>query len=89
MDKYIGKVVLIELPNIGRPRYRWIVRKKDDGRFIARTPKIGVLIRELNLLRDADFGKETVLPKGAKVCIIKGRSRKKGGSKKNKTVRKR
>ena len=88
MDKYIGKVVLIEIPNVARPRYRWIVRKRDDGRYMVRTPKIGTLIRELNLLRDIDFGKETALPKGAKVRITKGRSRRKGGSKKNKTVRK-
>ena len=26
-DKYIGKVLLVELPNNLRPRYRWIVKK--------------------------------------------------------------
>jgi hypothetical protein len=55
MDKYIGKVILVNLPNNKRPRYRWIVRKRDDGRYIVRTPKIGVLIRDLNLKRDRDF----------------------------------
>ncbi len=60
MDKYIGKVILVNLPNNKRPRYRWIVRKRDDGRYIVRTPKIGVLIR------DQDFGKETLLPKNSK-----------------------
>ena len=27
-DKYVGKVVLVNLPNNKRPRYRWIVKKK-------------------------------------------------------------
>lgn len=49
MDKYIGKVILVNLPNNKRPRYRWIIRKRDDGRYIVRTPKICVLIRDLNL----------------------------------------
>ncbi len=35
-DKHIGKVVLVELPNSSRPRNRWIVKKRDDGRYIAR-----------------------------------------------------
>jgi hypothetical protein len=38
----------------------------DYGRYIVRTPKIGVLIRDLNLKRDKDFGKETLLPKNSK-----------------------
>ena len=66
MDKNIGKVILVNLPNTKRSQYRWIVRKRDDGRYIVRTPKIGVLIRELNLKRDKDFGKETLLPKNSK-----------------------
>ena len=60
MDKYIGKVILVNLPNNKRPR------KRDDGRYIVRTPKIGVLIRDLMLKRDKDFGKETLLPKNSK-----------------------
>jgi hypothetical protein len=60
MDKYIGKVILVNLLNNKRPR------KRDDGRYIIRTPKIGVLIRELSQKRDKDFGKETLLPKNSK-----------------------
>ena len=60
-DKYIGKVILVNLP-----RHRWIVRKRDDGRYIVRTPKIGIRIGELDLLRNDDFGKETLLPKNSK-----------------------
>ena len=65
-DKYIGKVILVHLPNVKRPRYRWVVKKRDDGRYIVRTPKLGILIRELKLKRNKDFGKETLLPKDAR-----------------------
>lgn len=61
-DKYINKVILVKLPNNSRQRYRWITRKNNKGRYYARTPKIGVLIRELDLKRDSDYGKETILP---------------------------
>jgi hypothetical protein len=63
-DKYIGKVELVKLPNNKRPRYRWIVKKRDDGRYIARAPKIGVLIRDLNKKFDWDYNSEHLLPKG-------------------------
>ena len=60
MDKYIGKVILVNIPNNKQPR------KRDDGRYIVRTPKVGVLIRELSLKKNKDFGKETLLPKNSK-----------------------
>ena len=60
MDKNIGKVVLLNLHNTKRPQYRWIVRKRDDGRYIVRVPKIGVK-------RDYDYGKESVFPNGSKL----------------------
>ena len=63
LDKYIGKVILLKLPNNKRRRYRWITRKNDKGRYYARAPKIGVLIRDLNLKREKDYNKETILPK--------------------------
>ena len=43
MDKNIGKVVFLILPNIKRPQYRWIVR----------VPKVAVLLRNLHLKRNA------------------------------------
>jgi hypothetical protein len=64
-DKYIGKVILVDLPNVSRPRYRWIVKKRDDGRYITRTPKVGVLLRELKLKHTKDYGEETLLHKNA------------------------
>ena len=64
-DKHIGKVILVKLPNNVRRRYRWITRKNEKGRYYARAPKIGVLIKKLDLKRDSDYGKETLLPVNA------------------------
>ena len=62
-DKYVGKVVLVNLQNNKTPRYRWIVKKRDDGRYIARVPKIGVLVRDLNKKLEKDYNSEHLLPK--------------------------
>ena len=64
-DKYTGKVLLVNLPNNQRPRYRWIVRKRDDNRYIIRAPKKGVKIKNLDLKRNADYNKEHLMPKKA------------------------
>lgn len=66
MEKYIGQVIFVILPNTKRPRWRWIIRKRNDNRFIARVPKIHTKIRELHLKRDNDYGKEVLLPIGSK-----------------------
>ena len=65
-DPYVGKVLLVDLPGANRPRYRWFVKKREDNRYIVRTPKIGVKISNLTRKRDTDFGKETLLPLSAK-----------------------
>jgi len=62
-DKYVGKVLMVQLPNNVRPRFRWIVTKRDDGRYIARAPKIGVLVRDLDKKLDKDYNSEQLLPK--------------------------
>ena len=67
MNKYTGKIILIQLPKNVRPRYRWIVRKREDGRFIVRAPHANVLVRNLKYKRDTDFGKESLLPLGSKI----------------------
>ena len=85
MDKYIGKVILLYLPNNKRPRYRWIVRKRDDGRYIVRAPKIGTLRKDINLKRNSDFNKETLLPKNSKIYEYQNEISKKSHTKKNKT----
>lgn len=69
MEKYIGKVILVHLPGMKRPQYRWIVRKRDDERLIIRVPKSGILIRELNLKRCNDYGKDLLLPFGSKPYV--------------------
>ena len=62
-----GGSMLVRVEISGSIHYRWIVKKRDDGRYIVRAPKIGVRIRDLHLLRNADFGKETLLPIHAKL----------------------
>ena len=84
-DKYVGKVVLVNLPNNKRPRHRWIVKKNDDGRYIARTPKIGVLIRDLNKKLEKDFNSEHLLPKN--ISFWKSASKSKRGPRRVKRSR--
>jgi hypothetical protein len=84
MDKYIGQVILVELPNSKSRRYRWIVRKRDDNRYIVRIPRTGVLLKELKLKRSKDFGAEVLLPIGTKPFDIKAKIKlSKKTSKKN------
>ena len=64
--KDIGKVLLVNIPPNKRSRYRWITRINENGRFIARAPKIGVRIRDLDLKRNSDYGPERVLPVSAR-----------------------
>lgn len=63
---YLGKVLLVDLPGNERARYRWFVKQREDKRYIVRSPKIGVKISNLTRKRNTDFGKETLLPLGAK-----------------------
>ena len=90
---YVGKIVYVELPNTKRKRLRWIVRTREDGRYIIRTPKIGVLIRDLNKKRDSDYGKETLMPLSAKIVERRTsrsrRSRRKSRSKRRSTRQRR
>lgn len=64
-DRFVGKVLYVQLPDTDRPRWRWIVSKREDGRYIVRIPKFGVSISDLDLKRDSDYGKEQLLPLGA------------------------
>jgi len=73
MDKHLGKVILVVLPKVKYPQYRWIVRKREDGRYIVRVPKIGVLLRELKLKRTNDYGKEILLPLKSKPHYTTGK----------------
>ncbi len=90
-DKYVGKVLMVQLPNNLRPRFRWIVKKRDDGRYIARSPKIGVLIRDLDKKLDKDYNSEHLLPKNFSFWKSLSKSKKSKKSKKsgkNKTKKK-
>tara|TARA_A100001015_G_scaffold263409_1_gene310363 strand:+ start:1693 stop:1998 length:306 start_codon:yes stop_codon:yes gene_type:complete len=67
IDKYIGKAVYLKLPNNSQKRWYWIVRKKKNNRYIIRSPKIGVLIKDLNKLNNSDYDSEKIMPVGTKL----------------------
>lgn len=66
------EVVRVKLPGRKRTVYRMIINKREDGRYIVRSPKNNVMIRDLFLMRDEDYGKESLLPIGA-IILKKGR----------------
>jgi len=66
------EIVRVKVPGRNRTVYRMIVKKREDGRYIVRAPKNNVMIRDLFLMRDTDYGKESLLPIGA-VILKKGR----------------
>ena len=64
----VGKVLMVYLPNNLNARFRWITKYNDrTGRFYARSPKIGVKIRNLKDKISSDYNKETLLPADTKV----------------------
>ena len=85
LDKKVGKVVYLTMPDKSQPVFRWIVQKREDGRFIVRAPKAGVSIKDLKLLRPSDYGKEQLLHKDAKEFKVGTSKAKKAVTKKNKT----
>ncbi len=60
----------------GRARYRWITEIRPDGRMKGRAPKIGVLVRDLCLLRPSDFGPEKLLPASETIRKTPNRTRR-------------
>ena len=66
-DKYIGKVIYLKLPKNKWHQIFWIVRKNENGKYIIRSPKIGVLLNDLNKLRDCDYGPEKLMPIGTNI----------------------
>ena len=65
-ESHVGKITLIYMDKMkkkqARSVYRWIVQKRNDGRFLARAPKKGVLVRDLKKKRSIDFGPVKLLP---------------------------
>ena len=65
MEYKIGSVVLVKIPGNKKPQYRWITERRDDGRFIVRTPKKGLSVEKIKkwwAIRDEDYGKPHLLP---------------------------
>jgi hypothetical protein len=63
----VGKIIMIKTTNVTFPRYRWITRMNENGRFYFRAPKRGTYIRKLSLKQNEDYGVEKIVPKDAKV----------------------
>jgi ankyrin repeat protein len=68
MEYKVGTVVLVKLPNNKKPQYRWITERRDNGRFIVRTPIKGLSIDKIKkgvgFIRE-DYGKPHLLPIGS------------------------
>jgi hypothetical protein len=90
MDKFIGKVILVNLPGTQRPQYRWIVRKRDDERYIVKIPKIHVKLRDYHKCRTNDYGNEKILPENSSAWLsVKDKLRLSVKDKRRKTMKKR
>jgi len=63
-DRHVGKLSYVKLPTGKRFVWRWIVRKREDGRYIVRVPKGNPSIATAALKHDSDFSKEGLLPIG-------------------------
>jgi len=85
LERYVGKVILVKIPGTKIPVYRWVVKKREDGRYIVRAPKMGVAIKTLKELKNSDYGKEQLLHKDAKKYTIPKTRAQNKGVKKNKT----
>lgn len=66
-DHLVGKVVYLNLPTRKNPQHRWIVKQRSDGRYIARAPKRGTKITDLDKKRLSDYGPEHLLEKNFSV----------------------
>ena len=66
-DKYIGKVIYLKLPKNKWHQIFWIVRKNENGKYIIRSSKIGVLLNDLDKKRNKDYSPEKLMPIGTKL----------------------
>ena len=66
-DKYIGKVIQLKLPKNKNRKWYWLVRKNENGKYIIRSSKIGVLLNDLDKKRNKDYSPEKLMPNGTKL----------------------
>jgi hypothetical protein len=63
----VGEVPMLVFPDKSK-KYRWITKRRSDGRYLGRPIKLGVRYWDaFYLKRDKDFGKESLIPVGTKV----------------------
>tara|TARA_B100000131_G_C18033795_1_gene579553 strand:+ start:262 stop:1086 length:825 start_codon:yes stop_codon:yes gene_type:complete len=65
--KEINKIFQMKIPNNRNIRWVWLVRKREDGRYIVRYPKKNILINKLSKKRDKDFYPQKLAPKNSKI----------------------
>jgi len=65
--KEINKIFQMKIPNNRNIRWVWLVRKREDGRYIVRYPKKNILINQLSKKRDKDFYPQKLAPKNSKI----------------------
>ena len=90
-NKYIGKVIQLKLPQNKQKSWVWIVKKRDDGRYIIKSPKKSTSIEQLHKKRNIDFGHEKLMPiKKSRKRYTRHKSKQKKYKNKNKrTIRNR
>lgn len=79
LERGVGDVILVQLPKNKTAQYRWITRKRDDGKLMARTPKQKITTADqlfaaktaigINRGAESDYGPEQILPIGSKRII--------------------
>jgi len=64
-DRHVGKFSYVKLPNTVRFVWRWVVSKREDGRYLVRIPKKTLSVAQASRKHTKDFSKEGLLPVGA------------------------
>jgi len=63
-DRHVGKFLYVKLPNTTQYVWRWVIAKREDGRYIVRIPKRTLSIAQALKKYSKDFSKEGLLPVG-------------------------
>lgn len=66
-SKKINKIIQLQIPNNRNIRWTWLISEREDGRYIVRYPKKGILINQLSKKRDKDFYPQKLAPKNSKI----------------------
>jgi len=88
LESHVGDVVPLKFPG-NKINWRWITKRRSDGRYLGRPIKLGVRYGDaMTLKRNKDFGKESLIPEGTKLLSSSKKKKSKGTMKKRKTMKK-